>query len=47
MSNNQQNDGHHQIEHPENDAQYTGLQVNAGIEMPPMNNPYMKRRNCR
>ena len=47
MSNNQQNDGHHQIEHPENDAQYTGLQVNAGIEMPPMNNPYMKRRKKR
>ena len=47
MSNNQQNDGHHQIEHPENDAQYTGLQVNAGIEMPPMNNPYMKHRKKR
>ena len=32
------------IEHPENDEQYTGLQVNAGIEQMPIVNPYMKRR---
>ena len=31
-------------EHPENDQQYTGLQVNAGIEQPPIVNPYLKRR---
>ncbi|MBQ4367037.1 MAG: methylmalonyl Co-A mutase-associated GTPase MeaB, partial [Muribaculaceae bacterium] len=30
--------------HPENDKQYAGLQVNAGIEQPPMVNPYLKRR---
>ena len=32
------------IDHPENDEQYTGLQVNAGIEQMPIVNPYMKRR---
>ena len=32
------------IEHPENDEQYAGLQVNAGIEQMPIVNPYMKRR---
>ena len=31
-------------EHPENAEQYTGLQVNAGIEQPPIVNPYLKRR---
>ena len=33
-----------QAHHPENDAQYTGLQVNAGIEQPPIVNPYLKRK---
>ncbi|MBQ6648449.1 MAG: methylmalonyl Co-A mutase-associated GTPase MeaB [Muribaculaceae bacterium] len=35
------------MEHPENDKQYTGLQVNAGIEQMPIVNPYMKRRKRR
>ena len=35
------------IDHPENDAQYTGLQVNAGIEQMPVVNPYMKHRKRR
>ena len=35
------------IDHPENDEQYTGLQVNAGIEQMPIVNPYMKRRKRR
>ena len=35
------------IEHPENDEQYTGLQVNAGIEQMPIVNPYMKHRKRR
>lgn len=34
-------DAHH---HPENDEQYAGLQVNSGVEQPPMVNPYLKRR---
>ncbi|MBQ9467058.1 MAG: methylmalonyl Co-A mutase-associated GTPase MeaB [Muribaculaceae bacterium] len=33
--------------HPENDAQYAGLTVNAGIEQPPSINPYLKRRKRR
>ncbi len=33
------------IDHPENDEQYTGLQVNAGIEQMPIVNPYLKRRH--
>ena len=32
------------IHHPENDQQYAGLQVNAGVEQPPIINPYLKRR---
>lgn len=37
-------DTHH---HPENDSQYQGLQVNAGVEQPPTVNPYLKRRKRR
>ena len=32
-------DMHH---HPENDAEYAGLQVNAGVEQPPVVNPYFR-----
>ena len=32
------------LDHPENNAQYAGLQVNAGIVQPPAVNPYLKRR---
>ena len=32
-------DNHH---HPENDAEYAGLQVNAGVEQPPVINPYFR-----
>ena len=32
------------MEHPENDEQYKGLTVNAGIEQPDQVNPYFKRR---
>lgn len=32
------------MEHPENDEQYKGLTVNAGIEQPDQINPYFKRR---
>ncbi len=41
-----QTDNHHasHLEHPENEACYTGLQVNTGVEQPPAINPYMKRR---
>lgn len=38
------NDEHPDVEHPENEAQYSGLKVNAGIEQPPIVNPYLKRR---
>ena len=31
------------VHHPENDSQYAGLQVNAGVAQPPMINPYLKR----
>jgi len=34
-------DTHH---HPENEAQYAGLQVNSGVEQPPSINPYLKRK---
>ena len=30
------------MEHPENDEQYTGLNVNSGIAQPPSVNPYFK-----
>ena len=36
-----------QMHHPENDAQYTGLQVNAGVEQPPIVSPYIKNRKRR
>jgi len=32
------------MEHPENDKQYTGLQVNSGVIQPPAVNPYFKPR---
>ena len=32
------------LQHPENDAQYTGLQVNSGVEQLPSVNPYLKRK---
>ncbi|MBR5727548.1 MAG: methylmalonyl Co-A mutase-associated GTPase MeaB, partial [Muribaculaceae bacterium] len=35
------------MQHPENDAQYTGLQVNAGVEQPPIVSPYIKNRKRR
>lgn len=47
MNENHHNEEHPHIHHPENDEQYSGLQVNAGIEMPPMVNPYMKKRKKR
>ena len=31
------------MEHPENSAEYTGLQVNSGVEQPSTVNPYLKR----
>lgn len=31
------------MEHPENDAQYTGLTVNSGVAQPPSINPYLKK----
>ena len=34
----------HSLQHPENDAQYTGLQVNSGVEQLPSVNPYLKRK---
>lgn len=47
MNDMRHNEEHPLIHHPENDEQYSGLQVNAGIEMPPMVNPYMKKRKKR
>ena len=35
------------MQHPENDKQYTGLQVNAGVEQPPIVSPYIKKRKKR
>ena len=35
------------MHHPENDKQYTGLQVNAGVEQPPIVSPYIKKRKKR
>ncbi len=32
------------MEHPENSAEYAGLQVNSGVEQPSIINPYLKRR---
>ena len=31
------------MEHPENNAEYAGLQVNAGVEQPSIVNPYLKQ----
>ena len=31
------------MEHPENDAQYTGLTVNSGVAQPPSVNPYLRK----
>ena len=46
MKISQEEINHHgnNLEHPENDEQYSGLQVNAGVEQPPSVNPYLKRR---
>ena len=41
------NDNQVQMHHPENDAQYTGLQVNTGVEQPPIVSPYIKNRKRR
>ena len=35
------------MQHPENDKQYSGLQVNAGVEQPPIVSPYIKNRKKR
>jgi LAO/AO transport system kinase len=35
------------VEHPENDPQYAGLNVNKGISQPPVVNPYLKTRTRR
>ena len=32
------------MEHPENSAEYAGLQVNSGVEQPSIVNPYLKRK---
>ena len=35
------------MEHPENSAEYAGLQVNSGVEQPSIVNPYLKRNRFR
>ena len=35
------------MEHPENSAEYAGLQVNSGVEQPSVINPYLKRNRFR
>ncbi len=35
------------MEHPENDDKYIGLNVNAGVEQPPVVNPYLQPRRKR
>ena len=35
------------MEHPENSAEYAGLQVNSGVEQPSIINPYLKRSRFR
>ena len=35
------------MQHPENDEQFTGLQVNSGVEQLPSVNPYLKRKRKR
>ena len=32
------------MEHPENSAEYAGLQVNSGVEQPSIINPYLQRK---
>ena len=32
------------MEHPENDSQYIGLNVNSGVAQPPIVNPYLNKR---
>ncbi len=36
-----------ELQHPENDQQYAGLQVNHGVEQPPIVSPYLARRKRR
>ena len=35
------------MEHPENSAEYAGLQVNSGVEQPSIINPYLKHSRVR
>ena len=35
------------MDHPENSAEYAGLQVNSGVEQPSIINPYLKRNRFR
>ena len=35
------------MEHPENNAEYAGLQVNSGVKQPPIVNPYLRRNRRR
>ena len=35
------------MEHPENSAEYAGLQVNAGVEQPAIVNPYLKKNRVK
>lgn len=35
------------MEHPENQAEYKGLNVNSGVTQPPVVNPYLVRRKRR
>ena len=35
------------MEHPENSAEYAGLQVNSGVEQPAIVNPYLQRHRFR
>ena len=35
------------MEHPENSAEYAGLQVNSGVEQPSIINPYLQRNRFR
>ena len=33
--------------HPENSAEFAGLQVNSGVEQPSIVNPYLQRKRFR
>ena len=35
------------MQHPENSSEYTGLQVNSGVEQPAIINPYLQRSRFR